>query len=199
MELAEAKSDLAKAASTLASVRQQYFEQQEELNDDKIALRVLLDEERSAAYDLRHNMKKDKASIAYLNTKLSVLESGARDKEAVRNDLQMKLAAAGNMSKWDAERQQLHDEIARAQREEHRAKQDRDEALERNSISCGGQKEPGTAMKADHRRTRQVPATACSADPRERIRHQSEDNPTVTPQSEMTPQFDARTLTTTIS
>ena len=48
LELAEAKSDLAKAASSLASVRQEYFEQQEELNDDKIALGVLLDEERSA-------------------------------------------------------------------------------------------------------------------------------------------------------
>ena len=45
MELAEAKSDV-------AFVRQQYFEQQEELHDDKIAPGVLLDEERSAAYDL---------------------------------------------------------------------------------------------------------------------------------------------------
>ena len=53
VELAEAKSDLAKAASTLASVRQQ-----EELHDDKIALGVVLDEERSAAYDLRQNLKK---------------------------------------------------------------------------------------------------------------------------------------------
>ena len=54
-------------------------------------------------------MKKAEISIAYLNTKLSALESGARDKDAVRNDLQMKLteaaaAEATSMSKWDAER-----------------------------------------------------------------------------------------------
>ena len=59
--------------------------------------------------------------------KLSALESGARDKDAVRNDLQMKLTAAAaaeatSMKKWDAERQQLRDEIAKAQREERRAK-----------------------------------------------------------------------------
>ena len=135
LEFAEARSDLAKAASTLASVRHQYFELQEELNDDKIALGVLVDEGRSAAYDLRQNLKKAKASIAYLNTKLSALESGAKDKDAVRSDLQMKLTAAAaaeatSMTKWDAERLQLRDEIARAQREERRAKQEHDEALE---------------------------------------------------------------------
>ena len=84
---------------------------------------------------LRQNLKTPEASIAYLNTKLSALESGARDKDAARNDLQMKLTAAAaaeatSRSKWDTERQQLRDEIARAQREERRAKQDRDEALE---------------------------------------------------------------------
>ena len=49
LELTAAQADIAKAASTLASVRQQYFEQQEELHDDKIALGVVLDEDRSAA------------------------------------------------------------------------------------------------------------------------------------------------------
>ena len=102
------------------------------MNDDKIALEVLLDEERSTAYDLRQKLKKAEASIAYLNIKLSAIESGARNKD---DDLQMKLTAAAaaeatSMSKWDAERQQLRDEIARAQREERCAKQDRDEALE---------------------------------------------------------------------
>jgi hypothetical protein len=63
------------------------------------------------------------------------LDSGARDKDVVRNELQMKLTAAAfaeatSMKKWDAERQQFRDEIARAQREERRAKQDCDEALE---------------------------------------------------------------------
>ena len=48
---------------------------------------------------------------------------------------QMKLAAAAateatSMKKWDAERQQLRDEIVRAQHEERRAKQDCDKALE---------------------------------------------------------------------
>jgi hypothetical protein len=80
-------------------------------------------------------LKKAEISIAYLNTKLSALESGARDKVAVHNDLQMKLTAAAAteataMTKWDTERQQLRDEIARAQREECRAKQERDEVLE---------------------------------------------------------------------
>ena len=89
-ELAEAKLDLEKAASTLASVRQQYFEQQEELNEDKIALGVLVDEGRTATSELRHELKKAEAFIAYLNTKLSALESGARGKDAVLNDLQMK-------------------------------------------------------------------------------------------------------------
>ena len=114
-ELAEAKLDLEKAASTLASVRQQYFEQQEELNEDKIALGFQVDECRTTAAELRHELKKAEAFIAYLNTKLSALESGARDKDAVRNDLQMKLTAAAaeatSMSKWDTEWQQLRDEI----------------------------------------------------------------------------------------
>ena len=132
LELTAAQADIAKAASTLASVRQQYGEQQQELHDDKIALGVLLDEERSATRELRQNLKKAEASIAYLNT---IIESGSRDKDAVRNDLQLKLTAAAaaeatSATKWDTERQQLRDEIARAQREEHRAKQERDEALE---------------------------------------------------------------------
>ena len=117
LELTAAQADIAKAASTLASVRQQYFEQQEELHDDKIALGVVLDVERSAAYDLRQNLKKAQISIAYLNTTLSALESGARDKVAVHNDLQMKLTAAAAaeataMTKWDKERQDLRDEMA---------------------------------------------------------------------------------------
>ena len=53
LEVAEAKSDLEKAASSLVSVRQQYFAQQEGLNDDKIALGALIDERRYTAYDLR--------------------------------------------------------------------------------------------------------------------------------------------------
>ena len=56
-------------------MRQQYCEQIEELENDKIALGVLLDEERSVAYDLRQNLSKAEANIAYLNTKLSTLES----------------------------------------------------------------------------------------------------------------------------
>ena len=84
---------------------------------------------------LRKNLQKAEASIAYLNNRLAALEAGARDKDAVRNDLQMQLSAAAATEatatlKWDAEWQQLRDEIARAQREERRAKQDRDEALE---------------------------------------------------------------------
>ena len=84
---------------------------------------------------LRKNLQKAEASIAYLNNRLAALEAGARDKDAVRNDLQMQLSAAAATEatatlKWDAERQQLRDEIARAQREERCAKQDRDEALE---------------------------------------------------------------------
>ena len=75
LELTAAQADIEKAASTLASVRQQYCEQIEELENDKIALGVLLDEERSVAYDLRQNLSKAEANIAYLNTKLSTLES----------------------------------------------------------------------------------------------------------------------------
>ena len=76
----------------------------------------------------------------------------------------------------------------------------------RTSISCGGPKEPGssgTAIHADRRRTRAVPATACSADLHERIRHQSEDSPTVTQQplgtkpSDPTPQCKPRAGTST--
>ena len=188
LELTAAQADIAKAASTLASVRQQYFEQHEELHDDKIALGVLLDDERSANYDLRQNLKKAEAAVAYLNTKLAALESGARDKIAVRNDLQMKLTAAAtaeatSMSKWDAERQQLR---ARSVSPSKSAtKPLRPSAVlrrRRTSISCGGPKEPGspgTAIQADGRRTRAVPATACSADLRERI-HQP-DSPSAAP------------------
>ena len=129
------KLALERATSTLASVRQQYFEQQEELQEEKIALNVLVDEGQSTAADLRHDLKKAEASTAYLNTQLSALDSGSRDKDAASNDLQMKLATATateatSMTKWDAERQQLRDKIARAQREKRRAQPDRDEANE---------------------------------------------------------------------
>ena len=88
-------------------------------------------------------MKKAEISIAYLNTKLSALESGARDKVAVHNDLQMKLSAAA-MTKWDTERQQLRDEIARAQLapSKNATKPLRPSAglrWRRTTISCGGQ------------------------------------------------------------
>ena len=97
------------------------------LENDKIALGVLLDEGRPAAYDLQQNLRKNEVNIAYLNTKLSALESGTRDKAKVHNSLQMKLTAtaaaeATSMMKWDTERQQLRDEIVQAQREERRAK-----------------------------------------------------------------------------
>ena len=54
---------------------------------------------------------------------MSALDSGARIKDAALNDLQMKLTAAAateatSMKKLDVERQQLRDEIARAQRDE---------------------------------------------------------------------------------
>ena len=54
------------------------------------------------------------ASIAQLNARLTILNSGSKDKEASLNDLQVKLAAAAatevtSMVKWDAERQLLWD------------------------------------------------------------------------------------------
>ena len=58
LELTAAQADIAKAASTLESVRQQYGEQQQELHDDKIALGVLLDEERTATRELRQNLRR---------------------------------------------------------------------------------------------------------------------------------------------
>ena len=66
----------------------------------------LADEGQSTAAGLRHDLKKGED---YLNTQLSALDSGSRDKDAAINDLQMKLAAAAatettSMTKWDAER-----------------------------------------------------------------------------------------------
>ncbi len=88
LELTAAQADIAKAASTLASVRQQYSEQQQELHDEKIALGCLLEHERITTRELRQSLKKAEAS------KLSAIESGSRDKDAVHNDLQLKLTAA---------------------------------------------------------------------------------------------------------
>ena len=157
------KLALERATSTLASVRQQYFEQQEELQEDKIALNVLVDEGQSTAAGLRHDLKKAEASTAYLNTQLSALDSGSRDKDAASNDLQMKLATATateatSMTKWDAERQQLRDEIARAQREKRRAQLDRDETNEtiRRIQAVNDHKSQRVQERADCRRTRPV-------------------------------------------
>ena len=75
------KLALERATSTLASVRQQYFEQQEELQEEKIALNVLVDEGQSTAAGLRHDLKK---AEDYLNAQLSALDSGSRDKGAER-------------------------------------------------------------------------------------------------------------------
>ena len=127
LELTAAQADIAKVTSTLESVRQQYGEQQQELYDEKIALGCLLEDERITTRELRQNLKKAEATIAYLNTRLSAIESGSRGKDAVRNDLQLKLTAAAaaeatSATKWERERQQLRDEI-------DRARQERDDAL----------------------------------------------------------------------
>ena len=64
LELTAAQADIAKATSTLASVRQQYGEQQQELYDEKIALGCLLDDERITTRELRQDLKKAEATIA---------------------------------------------------------------------------------------------------------------------------------------
>ena len=102
--------------------------------------------------DPRQGLKKAEATIAYCNTRLSAIESGSKDKDAARNDLQLKLTAAAaaeatSATKWERERQQLRDEIVRA-------RQERDDALA--SISGGDPDWPGslrTATGAGRRRT----------------------------------------------
>ena len=100
--------------------RRQHSEQQQELQqegrDEKIALQNLLEDERLTTRDLRQGLKKAESTIAYCNTRLSAIESGSKDKDAVRNDLQLKLTAAAaaeaiSATKWERERQQLRDEI----------------------------------------------------------------------------------------
>ena len=112
-------------------MRQQYSEQlqeqQQEGHDEKVALQCLLEDERLTTRELRQGLKKAEATIAYLNTRLLAIESGSRDKDTVRNDLQLKLTAAAaaeatSATKWERERQQLRDEI-------DRARQERDDAL----------------------------------------------------------------------
>ena len=131
LELTAAQAAIAKADSSLASVRRQHSEQQHELQqevrDEKIALQNLLEDERLTTRDLRQGLKKAKATITYCNTRLSAIESGSKDKDAARNDLQLKLTAAAaaeatSATKWERERQQLRDEI-------DRARQERDDAL----------------------------------------------------------------------
>ena len=131
LELTAAQAAIAKADSSLASVRRQHSEEQHELQqegrDEKIALQNLLQDERLTTRDLRQSLKKAEATIAYGNTRLSAIESGSKDKDAARNDLQSKLAAAvaaetTAATKWERERQQLRDEI-------DRARQERDDAL----------------------------------------------------------------------
>ena len=78
-------------------------EQLEELQDDKTALRVMFEDEQVAAAGLRHGLKRTEATIAQLSTRLTTLNSGAKD-------LQVKLAAAAateatSMVKWDADNQ----------------------------------------------------------------------------------------------
>ncbi len=90
-------------------------------------MKNLLEDERLTTRDLRQGLKKAEATIAYCNTRLSAIESGSRDKDAVRSDLQLKLTAAAaaeatSAAKWERERQQMRDEI-------DRARQERDDAL----------------------------------------------------------------------
>ena len=110
LELTAAQAAIAKAAATLATVRQQYSEQlqeqQQEGHDEKVALQCLLEDERLTTRELRRGLKKAEATIAYLNTRLLAIESGSRDKDAVRNDLQLKLTAAAaaeatSATKWE--------------------------------------------------------------------------------------------------
>jgi peptidoglycan hydrolase CwlO-like protein len=80
----------------------------------------MFEDEQVVAAGLRHDLKRTEAITAQLNTRLTTLNSGAKDQ-------QVKLAAAAateatSMVKWDAERQQLQDE--------RRGKLDRDEAKE---------------------------------------------------------------------
>ena len=120
-EVNAAKAALQSATTTLDSVRLQYDEQLEELQDDKTALRVMFEDDKVVAAGLRHDLKRTEATIAQLNTRLTTLNSGSKD-------LQVNMAAAAateatSMVKWDAERQQLQDEIARVKCEERRTKE----------------------------------------------------------------------------
>ena len=57
-EVNTAKAALQKATTTLHSVRLQYKEQLEELEDDKVALRVRFEDEQFVAAGLRQNLKR---------------------------------------------------------------------------------------------------------------------------------------------
>ena len=128
--------------------------------DDKIALGRLIEDERIMTRELRQNLTKAEATIAYLNTRLSAIESGSRDKDAVRNDLQLKLAAAAateatSATKWERKRQQLRDEI-------DRARQERDDALAtvRQAKTEEEEYQRWISKQARESRAATVPATA---------------------------------------
>ena len=77
--LLESTESLKKAEARFKSMHQQYKDNLDETQDEKLALRVALEDERVVTADLQHLIKSKEATIAHLRTRpLTGLERKTR-------------------------------------------------------------------------------------------------------------------------
>ena len=124
--LLESTESLKKAEEKFKSMNQQYKDNQDETQDEKLALRVALEDERVVTANLQHLIESKEATIAQLNSRLTATAGGKTLEETIA-ELRERLATAEAVGRasneaWAKEHQQLQDEVARVKRDKLRAR-----------------------------------------------------------------------------
>ena len=171
----ESTESLKKAEARFKSMHQQYKGNLDEMQDEKLALRVALEDERAATADLQHLIKSKAATVAQLNSRLTAT-AGGKTLEASIAELRERLATAeavgrASNEEWAKERQQLNSKEMSFGPEPATRQLTRPlTGLERKPRSTrsgcfenlGILRIPG---EAERRRTHPAPSNACPADP----------------------------------
>ena len=81
--LLESTESLKKAEARFKSMHQQYKDNLDETQDEKLALRVSLEDERVMTAGLQHLIKSKEATIAHLNSRLTATAGGKTLEETI--------------------------------------------------------------------------------------------------------------------
>jgi len=170
-------------------MHQQYKDNLDETQDEKLALRVALEDVRVVTANLQHLIESKEATIAQLNSRLTATAGGKTLEETIA-ELRERLATAEAVGRasneaWAKEHQQLQDEVARVKRDKLRARtslgaanQTIDRAREEDEEYKSGCFESHGILRipgeVERRRTRPAPSNAYPAPSNAPVRGQPE-------------------------